>query len=141
MQYVYGNAWCTIGAAGAASSFDGLFFDRDPHLITLGWVDLAWEEHKDEAPRTGPAHFFTTDAWDSDLLDSPLYQRAWTLQERWLSRRILYFGRSSLFFECGAIEASEMFPAQLPRHFLQPSRTLHRLNSSLALRHWLSGAA
>ena len=135
MQYVYGNAWCTIAATGAVDSAEGLFFERDPRLATLGSVNLDWEgDDKYSLPKTGPARFFTDASWKSGLFKSPLYRRAWTLQERWLSRRILHFGRESLFFECGELEASEMFPNRLPPMLIDFDRTIHRMSSSLALR-------
>jgi len=40
--------------------------------------------------------------FQSDVLDSPLSNRGWILQERVLSPRILHFGKTQLFWECRA---------------------------------------
>jgi hypothetical protein len=53
---------------------------------------------------------FQTDLWASEVDASPLSRRAWTLQERILSARILHFGKTQLYWECQASKASETWP-------------------------------
>jgi hypothetical protein len=48
------------------------------------------------------------------ILQSPLNQRAWVIQERLLSPRILHFGENQLFWECSEREAWETFPDGTP---------------------------
>lgn len=44
-------------------------------------------------------------AWDT---------RAWTLQERLLSRRFLHLGQEQMYWECNSLKASQTFPQGLP---------------------------
>ena len=43
-----------------------------------------------------------------------MVQRAWVLQERLRSPRILHFGRNEVFFECNKLIATETYPSGLP---------------------------
>jgi hypothetical protein len=47
--------------------------------------------------------------------NAPLNLRAWVSQERQLSRRILHFGRTQLFWECYECMACERYPSGLPQ--------------------------
>jgi hypothetical protein len=47
------------------------------------------------------------DLFDEEVLQSPLSKRAWVLQEQVLSRRIIYFAQSQLFWECEHCRLSE----------------------------------
>ncbi|PMD40055.1 HET-domain-containing protein [Hyaloscypha variabilis F] len=53
---------------------------------------------------------FQQDLWASEVDASPLSRRAWTLQERILSARILHFGKTQVFWECQLSKASETWP-------------------------------
>lgn len=44
------------------------------------------------------------------LGESPINQRAWVLQERCLSRRLLYLGNEQLYWECDGCTGSEVSP-------------------------------
>jgi hypothetical protein len=48
------------------------------------------------------------------ILQSPLNQRVWVIQERLLFPRILHFGENQLFWECSEREAWETFPDGTP---------------------------
>ncbi|KAL8934836.1 MAG: hypothetical protein Q9216_005712 [Gyalolechia sp. 2 TL-2023] len=45
---------------------------------------------------------------------TPLLERAWVMQERLLSRRILYYGPKGLYWECQELEANEALPNGSP---------------------------
>lgn len=64
-------------------------------------------EHQLTASASLPAIDFLTPgfAWDT---------RAWALQERLLSRRLLVLGQEQMYWECNALKASETFPRGLP---------------------------
>ncbi len=104
MCAVYEAACLTITALGAEGGDDGLFLPRasTPAVriplsvgsIPIGHMSIA---HLCDPldPRLKGASAFTaemqTNAWNP---------RGWTLQERFLSRRIVYFGRQQLYWEC-----------------------------------------
>ena len=57
---------------------------------------LIFTEHDNHLLLTGKDHFF-----DGNLSKfPPLARRAWTYQERLLSRRVVHFGKGGLQFEC-----------------------------------------
>jgi hypothetical protein len=56
--------------------------------------------------RIYPKAYQTID-FTSEVNNSPLSKRSWAFQERLLSRRILHFGSTFLFFECNTFYASE----------------------------------
>lgn len=61
-------------------------------------------------------HF--TNAYYSQTLRRhfPLMTRAWTLQERWLSPRVLHFCSSEVIFECTELTTCECRQAELPAY-------------------------
>ncbi|KAL9637450.1 MAG: hypothetical protein Q9164_002176 [Protoblastenia rupestris] len=116
MRHIYKNAWLNIAATGATDSFCGLFFDRNPSIVSSGLALVYWEGRMPK----GTFRFFLSDIWADGVSRAPLNTRAWVVQERFLARRNLHFGSKSLFFECREMEACEAFPGGLP----QPFRTL-----------------
>lgn len=57
----------------------------------------------------------------------PLNRRAWALQERFLSTRILHFTTEQLVWECRKHAASESFPYGLPNHIQEYHSERNRL--------------
>ncbi len=53
-------------------------------------------------------------SWKSQILSSPLNSRAWVLQERLLSPRILHFAKDAVFWECSELKASTFEPNGVP---------------------------
>ena len=46
---------------------------------------------------------------------APLNRRGWVMQERWLSPRVLHYGRDQLLWECRELDACETYPDGLPK--------------------------
>ena len=113
MRHIYKSAWLNIAATGARDSSYGLFFDRDPSLVSSGLALVDWEA---DMPK-GACRFFSSDLWADGVSRAPLNRRAWVVQERFLARRNLHFGSQSLFFECHELEACETFPSGVPNYF------------------------
>lgn len=113
MRHIYKNAQLNIAATGAVDSSSGLFFDRDPLLVSTGLLPVSWDG---ELPK-GTFRFFLRHIWAHGVGRAPLNKRAWVVQERFLARRNLHFGLESMFFECHESEACEAFPGRLPAFF------------------------
>lgn len=108
MGDVYSGAVCTIASTGSSSGDDGCYHERDVQSLL---------------PCTVAVSSLTSDTFHSvyvrrdDILDferhvdrSPLNKRAWAVQERLLSPRILHFGAEMLYWECRCRSASEISP-------------------------------
>ena len=94
MADVYRNAYCTIAATGSRGDQEGIFVDRaDQDICTLRYnannMDLLITYIEED--------IF---ALQQLLQHSPLSQRAWCLQERLLSPRIIHFTQSRAIWEC-----------------------------------------
>ena len=90
MGSVYENAWCTIAAVEGRDSRHGLFTQSDTIALT--------SEGSTSTSSEAPHH--DLDDIISAYNDLPLFQRGWVLQERLLSRRVLYFCKREVIMEC-----------------------------------------
>lgn len=116
---VYSHAICNVAATGASDGSVGLFFKRDSTLHCPFWVQmdgLSWNswDPKSYAYPAGIYALLPIDAWEDDLEFGPLNHRAWVLQERLLSTRVMHFSASQVFWECLENSSGEVFPDALP---------------------------
>lgn len=91
MESVHTSAHCTIAATSAKDMKDG-FLDRD----TRPKFSLVQD--------TSGRQFYVcvgTYDFEADVNEAELNTRAWVVQERYLSRRIIHFSASQLYWECG----------------------------------------
>ncbi|KAF4785891.1 hypothetical protein HER10_EVM0011151 [Colletotrichum scovillei] len=91
MEHVFSSAYVTIAATAASSSAEGFLRQKAKHpFVTL------------EGPN-GRTTFVrkSIDDFHQDVEQAVLNQRGWVLQERALSRRILHFTASQVYWECG----------------------------------------
>ena len=113
MGRVYKGAWCNIAATAFSDGSLGMFSERHPELIQplKVHVDIILQGHHSYG------YYYLVDRvlWETSVEKAPLNRRAWVLQERTLSPRIIHFGKDQLFWECSELEACEMFPAGIPR--------------------------
>jgi hypothetical protein len=100
MRDVYENSYLTIAASSAVSSHQSFLARPSNPSIKIPW------EHPYNVCIRGVYHLShrSTPAigsyWVSDVLRSQWSERGWTLQERLLSRRVLYFGKQAMHFQC-----------------------------------------
>jgi hypothetical protein len=106
MAKVYTYSAITLAAAASSDAHGGLFRERDPTGINGTRVDLKWPTIDFE----GKVLIVPTDPWLKAVAKSPLLKRAWVFQERLLSRGTVYFAHDMLYWECGELYASELYP-------------------------------
>jgi hypothetical protein len=108
MAQIFENALCTIVALGADHAGEGLFLSgndsqppegREEAIIpcrannrrVLGYASITAWQHPGREGRLSPIGDFIHARWS---------KRGWVLQERMLSRRMLYFGRGQIYWSC-----------------------------------------
>ena len=109
MHHVYGNAYVTLAADDSRDSSQGLFRGRPPSLVTPNIVVTSWKEALAKRFIVIPRRF-----WSESVAESPLNRRAWVLQERYLSPRIIHFGETQVLWECKSRDCCETFPGGIP---------------------------
>ncbi len=123
MSKVYQNSFCNICATGAFDSNDGLFFTRETacilpvkaeinltFLLPTGLTTL----YKKKA-----AYLVETNFWPEYYASAPIITRAWVVQERLLSPRVIHFGRNQIGWECMTMDACELYPAGIPPYVMR----------------------
>ncbi len=105
MAKVYNKALCTIAASSSTNWMAGCFTLRNKFRNCS--CNLFWPKSKD-GNFDEDISLTIFPPLPSDTLDTcPLSQRAWTLQERRLSRRVLHYTNIELKWECRSWAASE----------------------------------
>jgi hypothetical protein len=112
MSKVYRYSFLNIAATGASDSTGGCFWERNPQTVLPTELHICWSNHqgKETKYRIVPE----PSLWARKLTDEPLNRRAWVLQERILSPRVLQFGHEQIFWECREFSACETYPNGLP---------------------------
>lgn len=120
MSHVYSNSSLNFAASDSPNGETGLFFDDRPD-VPNGWKVsfpptgttpsniMHWEQDKQRPNKTYVWNCITSGS-KAVIEDNPLAKRAWTLQERLLPPRTLYFGREQIAWECRVCTAYEALP-------------------------------
>jgi hypothetical protein len=124
MGFIYHNAFLTIAAAGSSSSAGGLFHQRTarPTPVPVPYQSSTGKRTMLIAPLgDGFVQALDQSVWNS---------RGWVYQERILSRRIVEFSTSQIFFECQRHSVGEDgLPVMSIEKRLAAGRMLHGLES------------
>ncbi|KAK4675432.1 hypothetical protein QC764_0078050 [Podospora pseudoanserina] len=104
MDEVYTNSSLNLSAS-VASVLDGLVFDRDLSSINPCRATVVVE-----AGQESVALQATPEGFHSLRAVGPLYERGWVYQERLLAPRIAHFLSDQVYWECHALDASEVLP-------------------------------
>ncbi|KLU87959.1 hypothetical protein MAPG_06949 [Magnaporthiopsis poae ATCC 64411] len=125
MDRVYYNSFCNISALDAADGNDSLFHARRPDTLIPQHLLVRTKERS--LPCTlSHAEFHLWEDVDLALLNT----RAWVLQERLLSPRILHFGRKQVYWECQQGNICEL----QPNHSIECGQ-LSRLGNTMDLEY------
>jgi hypothetical protein len=90
MEDVFNSAYCTIAASSSASSLGGFLGNRKERAV-IG-INTA----------KGPLYLAEAiDDFRKDVEQGILNTRGWVYQERALSRRIIHFTSTQVYWECG----------------------------------------
>jgi hypothetical protein len=110
MSDVYGQAFFTIAAAYSPNCDSGLFsVMSEQHQMTKICSIKQGNQECDLFARAIPefVHWWNYSPYEIFAKNPPLFQRAWTYQERLLSRRVLWFTPHELQWECMEAVACE----------------------------------
>lgn len=110
MPEIYENAYVTLAAAHSANGSGGCFSKAGAEYKSRGFTveDRNGQTHELFMRRHVPHSVLA--GWHFKLevaRNYPILSRAWVLQERLLSSRVLYFGQHELFWECKEAAACE----------------------------------
>jgi hypothetical protein len=116
MEKVYLHGLLNISATGAEDSSKGLFQRRNGELQLRRLLLTCSKPAMKNSPRSEPTTYVLDDLLliRDSIHNAPLSRRAWVLQERFLSARVLHFARDQVFWECGEGIVCERYPEQLP---------------------------
>ncbi|CAN9461338.1 unnamed protein product [Alternaria alternata] len=116
MDKVYKSAFVTLAATSASTSEDGfLDYMLADETFTIPLLRYPDGQLADGSPDTVVAESIVarymegrdTQHMETDVDGSTWNERAWTLQERHLARRIIHFSANQIFWECRRGFASE----------------------------------
>ncbi|KAJ0107049.1 hypothetical protein J7T55_006927 [Diaporthe amygdali] len=148
MGQIYSHACLTIAATTSKSSFDGFLLNRDPsYRTTSKFVFKEVQSFRSEPlmEKSGLAHFRypPETSVQKSLSTCRWEERGWTLQERLLSTRILYFTKDVFYYECATTQRLENPGFELPKriefsallaasHIMTESERLQKQESHLS---------
>jgi len=105
MGKVYANSWLNVSATAAGIDCSGLFASRNGSR-PMDYFHTQYDKYGE----TATWEVTTSEIWFDEVEDAAVNQRAWVLQERILSPRIVHMSKSMAFWECRTLQASEVFP-------------------------------
>jgi hypothetical protein len=126
MSDIYARSYCNIAATDALNG-EGCLVDRAVSMVRPCLIDGSAFTKVAAVPYT----VAYDDFWSMNLLNAPLHQRGWVLQERLLSPRTIHFGNEQILWECRGGTACESYPRGIPKQLVNPHAKTWRLFDSL----------
>ncbi|KAK1750298.1 heterokaryon incompatibility protein-domain-containing protein [Echria macrotheca] len=143
MPEVYRYAFVTL-AAGSAASTNQSMLQRDvgavpgfrkPQTVWLRDASGAPLGELLLVPHNRTTRHTSSGTWGPS--PDPLATRAWTLQERLLASRVIYFGLGELEWTCGAVELCECTPEAIRGDGADTKWRYHSANALTSREHAL----
>jgi hypothetical protein len=119
MGQIYANCTLNIAAAHAQDSSGGIFSRRLHIQASPCIIPRPWLKNKHLVSYNTSRLVSVECTAFKDLYASSLHNRAWVFQERILSPRVVHYERSTVFWECNELTASDTYP-NLGGGFLAP---------------------
>jgi hypothetical protein len=123
MGEYYTNSYFTVAAVSASDSSVGCFSERDLLKVTPCPMNIQLPESDGGVGRTSATIDFLRLTFGDDPSEKtdgfqrpPLWQRAWVVQERLLSTRLLQFSDVQMSWKCRSEKASERVPEGSTRY-------------------------
>lgn len=107
MRSVYGGGYVNIAASSATNVHEGCFSKPPDH--NGGFLARVTTSEFGRVQ-----NFHSMQVYQESTTRTHLASRAWTLQEKLLSPRTIYFGDQGLFWECRVTTGSEFLPNGFP---------------------------
>lgn len=126
MGKVYANSFLNVSATMSVDGTETLFRDQDWDLIAPSEIQLSI------SGRRQTYYALDGDLWGDEISNTPLNDRGWVFQERFLARRVLHFGKRQMGWECRELGALEMLPNGIPRAYNMSFLEKARINKRLA---------
>jgi hypothetical protein len=132
MSTVYGSSTLNIAAAWATDRSQGLFHPRH-HSRARSQILVPSSSQKNPFIYT----CVPSSLYRHSMSAMPLEFRGWTVQERILPTRCLYFTETQLFFECNHSVACETFPEGFPKTLMYHESYFRKVPVSRELWMWI----
>lgn len=128
MAQIYNHSTMTISASRASSSDSGFLRETEdaPGFVAMTHPGNHGQYYLGKAAPESSSYL-------SDVERGPLNSRGWTLQERVLSRRSIFFGQNQMHWECQTARCSQSTQME-PQEFSEMTGGVSSLKSVLNLK-------
>lgn len=118
---IYSNSYVNLSATASYDSSQGLIRKRNPAMLSHCAVTIS-----NSHPQISSGEYicYSDDEWLRLIDNGAANTRAWVLQERLLSTRVVHFSEDQLFWECHELKASEKFPNGIPSRYESSNQRL-----------------
>jgi hypothetical protein len=104
MHHIYASAVCNFAASWAEDCTKSMFSQRLDSSKLAHIIQIRYKMSREKI------RLVDTSIWPRCVEDSPLRNRGWVFQERFLSPRKIHFSKDQILWECSELQASENWP-------------------------------
>lgn len=122
MGLIYHEAYCNLSASRPDADTAGFFQSRTSNSHAPFTVSLSTSCWKIPADKLCERYICVPRyMWQRSVDMAVVNTRGWVFQERYLSRRKIFFTSQQVFWECRKLKACEIFPLSIPSQFISYS--------------------